>query len=84
MTTLVRQKSQSKAFRSHGVSLIEVMVTLVVVSVGVLGFASLQGQTQMAELQAAEYAYASRMVNSMAEHLRADADYGLRRFQNLL
>jgi type IV pilus assembly protein PilV len=76
MTTLVRQKSQSKAFRSHGVSLIEVMVTLVVVSVGVLGFASLQGQTQMAELQAAEYAYASRMVNSMAEHLRADADYG--------
>lgn len=76
MTTLVRQKSQSQAFRSHGVSLIEVMVTLVVVSVGVLGFASLQGQTQMAELQSAEYAYASRMVNSMAEQLRADADYG--------
>mgnify|MGYP006083507759 CR=1 FL=1 len=76
MTILVRKKSQSKAFRSRGVSLIEVMVTLVLVSVGVLGFASLQGQSQMAELQSAEYAYASRMVNSMAEQLRADADYG--------
>lgn len=61
--------------RSHtqaGFGLIEVLVTLIIVAVGLLGLAGLQTRAQQAELEAYQRAQALVLVQDMAHRIRSN------------
>jgi len=57
---------------SKGVSMIEVLVALAILSVGLLGTAALQIQSKRANLGAVERTLASMLVNDMFERMRSN------------
>ena len=65
--------------RQHGVTLIEVLVSLIVLSVGLLGVAGLQGVAKQSSHQAHQRTQATQLVDGMIERIRANptatADY---------
>lgn len=65
--------------RQRGVTLIEVMVTLLILSIGLLGMAALQVRLQQSEMEAYQRAQAllllSDMANRIAANRNAAADY---------
>jgi type IV pilus assembly protein PilV len=61
------------AGRCHGVSLIEVMITLLVLAIGLLGLAGLQLATVSGQFEAYQRAQALLLVEDMAGRLRASA-----------
>ena len=67
--------------RSRGFSLIEVLITLLVFSVGLLGYASLQNRAQKAQLEVYQRVYALNLVDYMVDQIRsnplAQGCYGL-------
>lgn len=64
-----------------GFTMIEVLITLLVFSVGLLGFASLQSRAQKAELEVYQRVYALSLIDYMADQIRsnpaAQGCYGL-------
>lgn len=58
--------------RNQGMSLIEVLVALVILSVGLLGTAALQIQSKRANLGSVERTLASMLVNDMFERMRSN------------
>ena len=66
MNTPVKNK------RNSGVSLIEVMVTVFILSIGLLGIAALQIQSKRVNLGAVERTTASMLANEMIERMRAN------------
>jgi type IV pilus assembly protein PilV len=67
MTTINHIKQKQTGF-----SLIEVMVTIVVLSTGLLGIAALQMQSKHSNLIAAQRTLASHMVHDLLERMRAN------------
>lgn len=65
--------------RQNGVSLIEVMVTLLILSIGLLGVAGLQSRLQLSEMEAYQRSQALLLLNDMANRIAANrssaADY---------
>jgi type IV pilus assembly protein PilV len=65
--------------RQKGVSLVEVLVTLVIVAVGLLGLVGLQTRLQVAQVEAYQRAHAVLLVNDMSSRLAINrnlaADY---------
>ncbi|MCC6073755.1 type IV pilus modification protein PilV [Pseudomonas sp. GCM10022188] len=65
--------------RQSGVSLIEVMVTLLILSIGLLGVAGLQSRLQLSEMEAYQRSQALLLLNDMANRIAANrssaADY---------
>ena len=65
--------------RTRGFTLIEVLITLVVIAIGVLGLAALQGRSHLAAVESAQRAQAVALINDMASRIninRANAvDY---------
>ena len=66
---------------SRGFSIIEVLITLLVFSVGLLGYASLQNRAQKAQLEVYQRVYALNLVDYMVDQIRsnplAQGCYGL-------
>jgi len=65
-----------RAYRntSNGISLIEVLVALAILSVGLLGTAALQIQSKRANLGSVERTLASMLVNDMFERMRSNPE----------
>jgi type IV pilus assembly protein PilV len=56
-------------YPSHGFTLIEVLITLVIIAIGVLGLAALQGRSHLAAVESAQRAQAVALVNDMAARI---------------
>ena len=56
----------------HGTTLLEVLVTIVILTIGLLGLAGLQGQTLVAELESFQRAQAVLLMNDMIERISAN------------
>lgn len=56
----------------QGVSLIEVLIALVVITLGLLSVAALQGKAQKAEMESYQRSQALILLHNMAERLRAN------------
>jgi type IV pilus assembly protein PilV len=67
--TNFRTKSRTK---SRGFSIIEVLITLLVFSVGLLGYASLQDRAQKAQLEVYQRVYALNLIDYMVDQIRAN------------
>ncbi|SFP99992.1 type IV pilus assembly protein PilV [Geopseudomonas sagittaria] len=72
-------KRSSGSRRQRGVSLIEVMVTILILSIGLLGVAGLQSRLQMSEMEAYQRSQALLLLNDMANRVATNrnraADY---------
>jgi type IV pilus assembly protein PilV len=60
----------------HGFTLIEVLVTLVITAIALLGFVELQNRAQIANLEATQRAYATMIASNMAEQIKANPEIG--------
>lgn len=56
----------------HGSSMIEVLVTIVILTIGMLGLAGLQTRLQVAELEASQRAHAMLLLEDMANRIAAN------------
>lgn len=59
-------------FRQHGVSMIEVLITIVILAFGLLGLAGLQGKTQLIEMESYQRAQALSLMADMAGRINAN------------
>ena len=59
----------TNASTQHGASMIEVLVTLVIIAFGLLGMAGLQARLQLSELEAYQRTQALMLVNDMAARI---------------
>lgn len=72
---------QSSSRRQRGASLIEVLVTILILSIGLLGIAGLQSRLQMSEMEAYQRSQALILLGDMANRMAAnrkqtvDGDY---------
>ncbi len=55
-----------------GTTLLEVLVTIVILTIGLLGLAGIQGQTLIAELESFQRAQAILLMNDMVERISAN------------
>ena len=67
MTSAVLRNTRVKGF-----TIIEVLITLLVFSVGLLGFAALQDRSQKAQLEVYQRVYALNLVDYMVDQIRAN------------
>ena len=58
--------------RVRGFTIIEVLITLLVFSVGLLGYAALQDRSQKAQLEVYQRVYALNLVDYMVDQIRAN------------
>lgn len=58
--------------RQRGFSLIEVLITILILSVGLLGIAGLQSRLQMSEMEAYQRSQALLLLNDMANRIAAN------------
>jgi type IV pilus assembly protein PilV len=58
--------------RQGGISLIEVLVTIVILAIGLLGLAGLQSRLQVSEMEAYQRAQALILINDMANRLASN------------
>ena len=58
--------------RQHGATMIEVLVTIVVLALGLLGLAGLQSRLQLSEMEAYQRAQALILLNDMASRISAN------------
>lgn len=70
---------QLNSQRQGGVTLIEVLVTILILSIGLLGVAGLQSRLQMSEMEAYQRSQALLLLNDMASRIATNrnraADY---------
>lgn len=59
-------------FRERGVGLIEVLISILVIAIGLLGLAALQGKAQKAELESYQRSQALILLQDMSNRLRAN------------
>jgi type IV pilus assembly protein PilV len=71
-TTAQRATPEKAVRRQHGLTLIEVLVTLTIVSVGLLGVAGLQGMAKRSTHQAYQRTLATQLVDGVIERIRAN------------
>jgi type IV pilus assembly protein PilV len=60
------------AGRQKGVTMLEVLITIVILAFGLLGLAGLQGRMQVAEIEAYQRAQAVVLLQEMADRIRAN------------
>lgn len=67
-----RHKSIPTGTAEQGLSLIEILIALVVLSVGLLGMAGLQGISKQANFEAYQRTLATHLVDGMIERIKAN------------
>lgn len=67
-----RVNARSRHSSARGFSIIEVLITLLVFSVGLLGYASLQHRAQKAQLEVYQRVYALNLIDYMVDQIRAN------------
>ena len=65
--------SRPQPARQHGTSLVEVLVTLVILAFGLLGVAGLQGKMSLAEMESYQRSQALMALTEMTERMSANA-----------
>lgn len=65
-------KRSQIAFREAGVSMIEVLITAVILAFGLLGLATLQAKIHVSEMESYQRAQAVVLVNDMVERISAN------------
>jgi type IV pilus assembly protein PilV len=65
-----RKKFPIVAMQSAGFSLIEVMISIIIIAIGLLGLAGLQAQAMNAEFESYQRSQAVMLVNDMVERIR--------------
>jgi len=70
----MRNQKHSSSRRCRGLTLIEVLVTLVVISMGLLGVAALQMHTLRHNYDALMRSHASALADDIADRMRANTD----------
>jgi len=70
---MVRTPARSRSAR--GATLIEVLVTMVIIAFGLLGMAGLQTRMQLSEVEAYQRSQALMLVNDMASRLATNRQY---------
>jgi len=77
--TVFRSVGGVLAGRQNGTSLIEILVTIVILAIGLLGLAGLQSRLQVSEMEAYQRAQALILLNDMASRVASNranvADY---------
>lgn len=63
---------KARRFHQRGVSLLEVLVTILIVAFGLLGLASLQSMVQLAEFESYQRAQAILLLSDMTERINAN------------
>lgn len=69
---MVTLRSNSVSPLQRGTSMIEVLVTLVILSIGLLGLAGLQARLQVSEMEAYQRAQALILLDDMASRIAAN------------
>lgn len=64
---------QQQYFNAKGTTLIEVLVTIVIMAVGLLGLAGLQMRLQMSEIESYQRAHALMLLNDIASRIEANS-----------
>ncbi len=72
MTPSARTREHGNARRGRGFTLIEILVSLVVLTIGLLGIAMLQLLSKRSNFEAVERTVASNMANFIIERMRAN------------
>lgn len=67
-------RRQSGYKRQHGTSLLEVLITIVILAFGILGLAGLQSKIQLAEMESFQRAQATLLLSDMIERVSANRD----------
>ena len=74
-------KGTIKDSRHSGFTLIEVLVTLLIFTIGLLGYAALQSRAQQAQIEVYQRVYALNLVDYMVDQIRSNPEargcYGL-------
>lgn len=68
----LRQHTKIRRSRQAGVSLIEVLVTVVIIAVGLLGIAALQIMSKRSNFEASERTIATQLANDILERMRTN------------
>jgi type IV pilus assembly protein PilV len=58
----------------RGFTLIEVLITLIIIAIGVLGLAALQGRSHLSAVESAQRAQAVALINDMASRININRD----------
>jgi type IV pilus assembly protein PilV len=66
-------RSRPRCARQHGTSLVEVLVTLVILAFGLLGVAGLQAKMSLAEMESYQRSQAILALTEMTERMNANA-----------
>jgi len=61
---------QNNRFKQQGISLIEVLVSIIIIAIGILGLAGLQARATNAEFESYQRSQAIILVNDMADRIR--------------
>lgn len=69
---MLLKKRQSGFDSQRGTSLLEVMITIVILAFGLLGLAGLQGKIQLAEVESFQRAQATLLLADMSERISAN------------
>lgn len=67
-----KREVRAPAYRQRGVTMLEVLITVVILAFGLLGLAGLQGRMQVAEIEAYQRAQAVVLLQEMADRIRAN------------
>ena len=65
-------RSRSRCHCQQGVSLLEVLITIVILAFGLLGLAGLQAKIQLVEVESFQRAQAILLLNDMSERISAN------------
>lgn len=68
-----RQERTTQFAGQRGISLIEVLVSVVIIAVGLLGIATLQFMSKRSNFEAVERTLATQLVNDIIERMRSNA-----------
>ena len=70
---LMTKYCSPKTFRrQHGLTMLEVLITIIIVSLGLLGLAGLQARVQVAELEAYQRTQATVLLQEMVDRINAN------------
>lgn len=68
-------RSAFRSNRQHGTSLIEVLVTIVILTFGLLGLVGLQSRLQLSEMESYQRAQAMLLLDDMANRITANRSF---------